>query len=279
MIRRIWTYIDPRPGDDAGAGDAGAGAGAGGEGAGDAGSGGDGAGLLTGDAGAAGGGDAGGTLEIPEKFRVFGADGTTVDHAGTLQKVLGSYAHLEKRVGSGDLPPKSADEYTLDRFLPEGMESDPEKMKPLLGEMHKLGLTQKQVQGVMNLYGTALGTAKAAEKQSYDDAVAKLQEKWGTEFDANLQRANLVVNAFGSPEERAAFRSAKYTNDPVLVEFLAKIGAELGEDRLPGAMTDTETDDIDALRTSEAYTNPRHPDHKRIVAKVNQAYQKGYKGK
>jgi hypothetical protein len=268
MIRRQWLYIDPMPGNDPPAGDPPAGdPPAGDPPAGDP-------PLL--------GGDSGGDptpLDIPEKFRVMAADGQAVDHQATLQKVLGSYTHLEKRVGTGDLPPKSADEYKLEKYLPEGYEEKPEAMKPILAKMHTLGLTQKQVQGVMGIYGETLGSALATEKQTHQAAVAALQSEWGDKFKENLATANLVVNAIATPEERAILQQPKYSNDPFLLKFLAKVGAEFREDRLPAQLTDGEADNIDALRTSEAYRDSKHPDHKRVVAQVNEAYKRGYKAK
>lgn len=36
---------------------------------------------------------------------------------------------------------------------------------------------------------------------------------------------------------------------------------------------------ICAMKRSEAYTNPKHPDHKKVVEQVSAAYGKGYKEK
>jgi len=50
---------------------------------------------------------------IPEKFRVLGADGKALDIEASARKMAESYAHLEGRVGSGDVPPKTADDYAV----------------------------------------------------------------------------------------------------------------------------------------------------------------------
>lgn len=271
----IWIKCDLMPGND---GDAGAG-GAGGNG--DAGAGGAGGqqSLINPDQGSQGGQQGNGDFEIPEKFRVMG-EGDQLDHKRTLAKVLESYGHLEKRIGSGDLPPKSADEYKIEPFLPEGLESDAEKMKPILSALHEVGLTNKQVQGVLKLYGGLVGSGMAQEKQSFEAAQTALKTEWGDKYEENLSFVNLAVNAYGTPEERQALSQPKYGTDPVILRLLAKVGADLRkEDNLPDKISDEETNDIDQLRTSEAYTNPKHADHARVKALVNAAYAKGYKAR
>src|SRR5690606_14417341 len=49
---------------------------------------------------------------LPEKHRVLAEDGT-VDEAASARKLADAYRHLEARLGSGDVPPKSAEDYAL----------------------------------------------------------------------------------------------------------------------------------------------------------------------
>ena len=49
---------------------------------------------------------------IPEKFLVKAEDGT-VDLEGSAKKLAENYGNLEKRMGSGDMPPKSAEDYQI----------------------------------------------------------------------------------------------------------------------------------------------------------------------
>ncbi|MDH2493336.1 hypothetical protein QDR33_17480, partial [Acinetobacter baumannii] len=53
-------------------------------------------------------------IEVPEKFKVTAEDGS-VDYKATLSKMNESYTGLEKRIGSGDLPPKDVAGYKVDR--------------------------------------------------------------------------------------------------------------------------------------------------------------------
>ncbi|WP_443701018.1 hypothetical protein [Pseudomonas sp.] len=49
---------------------------------------------------------------IPEKYRVVKEDGS-LDLDQSSRKLAESYKHLETRLGSGDVPPKTADEYAV----------------------------------------------------------------------------------------------------------------------------------------------------------------------
>ncbi|MFX4650851.1 hypothetical protein ABTB10_19455, partial [Acinetobacter baumannii] len=57
----------------------------------------------------------------------------------------------EKRVGTGDLPPKTADEYKLEREDFEGFKAD-ESNKEFLAEAHKHGITNKQLDFLISEY-------------------------------------------------------------------------------------------------------------------------------
>jgi hypothetical protein len=59
-----------------------------------------------------GAGEPGANDWLPEKFRVMGEDGK-LSIESSARKLAENYTHLEKRMGSGDAPPKTADEYAL----------------------------------------------------------------------------------------------------------------------------------------------------------------------
>ncbi len=264
-------------GDPPAGGDGDPGAGGGGEG-------GQGGGLLNGKPPAGGDGDPGGKggqhFQIPEKFVVKGADGAE-DWQGTALKVAQSYQHLEKRMGSGDLPPESAEGYQLENYLPEGYERNAEAEKPLLGKFHELGLSNKQAQGVMSLYGEVLGNALATEKTSMESAMQRLQSEVWTkpgEYQRNLDRSNFALSLADDALVQRITNNPQLMNNPDVIELLAFFGSEFEEDRPPEDLTPGEIEDMESLRHSEAYLDPKHPDHKRTVEKVSAYYaRKGAK--
>lgn len=215
---------------------------------------------------------------IPEKFMVKGAD-EQPDFKAIVEKMGQSYTHLEKRMVTGDVPPKTADEYKLEKYLPEGMESNEEALKPILGGFHKLGLTQGQVQGVMSMFGEQLGAGQAAETATKEAGFAALKTAWGDQYEANLANAKTGLAAYTAKDKELAalLATPKYANDPAIIKLLATVGADLNEDSPPNALDGAAAESIDELRKSPAYLNPKDPGHADAVRKINDAYAKGYK--
>jgi hypothetical protein len=274
--------------------DAGEGGGAGGAGIGDgvAGSGdagqagsaasgtGDGSGTGAGDGGAsalaqAGQGQA---PSIPEKYQVKKADGTLDVEASSL-KLAEAYGNLEKRIGTGDIPPKTAEEYTIP--VPDEMKElfDP-KTDPLMGaflkDAHAAGLTQKQMDLVMGKYfELAPQLVEGGQQLSADACIANLKQDWKTDeqYKAEVGKAFKAAQAFGDKDAEAIVKD--YGNDPRIIRLLARVGGELGEDTSinpGGSLPNGQT--VEGLMQSEAYTNPKHADHARVSAQVSAHFAK-----
>lgn len=207
---------------------------------------------------------------IPEKYRVKGDDGA-VKVEDSAKKLAEAYGVLNRRMVDTGLPPETHTAYEFKP--PAGMESL-ELDAALAGKakegLHKLGLTQKQYQGVMEMYvgslndmvtrGTVMGAAKASEA---------LAASWGQPdtptFKANLGLAKKAFNAFADEGDKAAID--KVGNDPVTLRILAKIGREMQEDT-SGSAQILGTESIDALMKDPAYFNANHPRHAEVKGKV-----------
>ncbi len=227
-------------------------------------------------------------LDIPEKFRVTKTDGS-IDHEATLQKALGSVAHLEKRLGSGDVPPDTEAGYKLDyASFPEGIKISPEGEKALLKSLHSAGMTNKQVQTVINKYGevvkAGLELQKTQETQraaaTLKDVAEELTTAWGENFETNKKAAVRGFNHLADEADRADL--AKIGADSkvtyrIFMKFLAKVGAGITEDtqikNADGASLDN---DLEALKSSKAYLDANDPQHTATVEKVTALYAKKY---
>ena len=55
---------------------------------------------------------------------------------------------------------------------------------------------------------------------------------------------------------------------------LAKLGGEMGEDKSVNFEGQTGQSSIDSIMTSEAYNQPKHPDHARVSAQVRVHFEK-----
>lgn len=215
---------------------------------------------------------------IPDKFMVKGAD-EQPDFKAIVEKIGQSYTHLEKRLGTGDLPPKTADEYKLEKYLPDGMEPNQEALKPILGGFHKLAMTQRQVQGVMSMFGEQLGAGQAAETATREAGLAALKTAWGDTYDQQIINAKAGRDAYTATDKELAaiLATPKYANDPVVIKLLANVGADLNEDRPANTLDGAAAESIDEIRKSKAYTDTKDPGHADAVRKVTDAYAKGYK--
>lgn len=245
MFKRKFVFMEGEP-SAAGGGDAGA-TPAGGAPAGDAGAAGGDAGgaaatVLAGAAPAASAAPAAGATPgpndwIPEKFRVMKEDGA-MDLEASARKVEEHRSHLEKRMGAGDLPPKTAAEYKLnvpdafkELFPPEKIAEDP-ALKSFLDKAHAEGMTQKNVDLFLNEWferSTALLDTKAT--MDAENCTNALKEVWktDTEFKENNQAAYRAAKEYGGDQFDAIL--SDYGNAPRIIQLLAKVGKELGEDR------------------------------------------------
>lgn len=215
------------------------------------------------------------TVAIPEKYQVKKEDGSLDVEASSL-KLAEAYGHLEKRMGSGDAPPKTAEEYQV--AVPDALKDalDP-KTDPLLGaflkDAHAAGLTQKQMDLVMGKYFELAPQLLAGNSQlSSEECIADLRSEWKDDatFKGEVSKAFRAAQAYGGADTEAIL--ADYGNDPRIIRMLSRIGGEMSEDSSlnPGG-TQIGGQTVESLMTSEAYTNPKHADHARVSAQV-QAY-------
>lgn len=279
--RRFYPLMDAAgEGGDPGAGAGGEGGAAGGDPA--AAAGGDPASLLAG--GAAGTPT---TDFMPEKYRVMKDDGT-MDLDASSRKLAEAYASAEKRIGGGDIPPKSADEYTV--TVPDAMKEafDPktdEGFKAFAGQMHELGLTQKQLDGVMAQY-FELAPKLVAGASVLDATAAKtqLEQVWASQggFDHQVrnayhgaavlaQKAGVDINDIMAPTGLG--------NNVQFLRLMAAIAPEFAEDKSPGGTSmggATTEDKVNEMMMSDAYKNPKHPEHEKVSATVRSFFERKY---
>lgn len=178
---------------------------------------------------------------IPEKYRTNKEDGS-LDLEASSRKVAEAYTHLEKRLGSGDAPPKTSDEYTVKLEGVEGFNWDEfkadESTQSFLKGAHAKGLTNDQVQFVIGEYlKAAPGLVEGGVQLSQQDCSAALKAVWADDktFSANVNASYRAAESFASPEGQPGnFQAlmAKYGNDADFIAFTANIGKELREDTL-----------------------------------------------
>lgn len=257
-----------------GQGDAGTGAQSGGGDQGDQSGAGSEGNAATGNVLAGAAGESAQAPQVQEKYLVKNEDGSVNWEQSALKQAQG-YDALAKRMGSGDAPPKSADDYVvnvpddLKEALGDDFKDDP-MLKDFLKDAHAAGMSQKQVDIAINKYLQAIPElAGGVQQLNADDCVSSLKETWKTdgEYQAGVQSAFKAAQGFFG--EDAQHIIDKYGNDPILIRGLAKIGKEMGEDSAvnpESALTAGQT--IDELMASPAYNDSKHADHAKVSKQV-----------
>lgn len=187
-------------------------------------------------------------------------------------------------MGAGEAPPKSPDDYAPE--LPNGITMEQLKTDPMfagfLKGAHAKGASNGLVSWMLSEFKQRVDLM---QDQAADPAVAESELlkaaglKPDTPFEAIRDRFYVPsfrgTQAFASDAEHAARIDKKFGSDPDFIRLMAKVGAELGEDRLPeGGLNQAETETLESLRKSEAYNNSKHADHAKTVAQVSRLYAK-----
>ena len=226
---------------------------------------------------------------IPEKLRTLKEDGS-LDLEASSRKVAEAYTQLEKRLGTGDVPPKSADEYAVKLEGVEGFDWDEfkadESAQSFLKGAHAKGLTNDQVGYVIGEYlKAAPGLIGGAAQLTQQDCTAALKAAWGDDqaIRANVSASYRAAEAFASQGDAPGNFNAlmtKYGNDPDFIAFTANIGKELKEDSAINGGVQVSEGDF-AVKAAELRSQlqalPAH-DAKRpgIQAQLDDMYNKKY---
>lgn len=216
---------------------------------------------------------------IPEKYRVSKDDGT-FDLEASSRKMGEAYSALEKRLGTGDAPPKTVADYTV--TVPDALKDvfDPatdEGLQDFKSKAHAAGMTQAQLDLVMSQYfEMAPKLAAGAAQYDVNTAKAELQKVWNNEADFNRG----VRNAYQGAEVAAKkagldineIMASPIASNPTFLRMMAAIGPEFQEDPGTGGATAISATSIDEVMRSPAYMDPKHPDHAKVSKQVSDYY-------
>lgn len=207
---------------------------------------------------------------VPEKFKVISEDGS-VDYKATVAKLSESYSGLEKRVGTGDLPPKTVDEYQIERedFDLKEFKTDPSN-KEFLESAHKHGITSKQLDFLLSEYDKrAVDLVSISSQFDTDQTIQSLQTEWGSHYETNIFSAIKAARSAGLTDEQ--INDPIIGNNPAIIKALSYFGSQMTEDKPINSGTAVKTD-IQALMRSEAFFDPKHPDHKSVKTQIDSYY-------
>lgn len=234
----------------------------------------------------------------PDKYLVKG-EGGDVDWQATARKIDEGRSHLEKRFGSGDVPPADVSGYKVEapadyaEALKGWNPAEDTKLAEFLADAHKVGMTQKQVDLVIKQYGRLASEAAGAQlspeqqaEKAAEDAAKALGEVWKdpAEFEKNVglsfQAGQKFAAKLGVPFDEF---NAALGNNPMFLRLAAKLAPELGEDT-PEGTQQTPADALtwEAKRAELIAARDALPEkdarRMQIVQQINDHYAKRYPG-
>ena len=177
--------------------------------------------------------------------------------------------------------PESADKYKLE-VNSEIAQIDEGSIKSFAENAHKLGLNNKQAQGILEYYKNSM---EGSEQQSRIDtetaqanAEQELRKEWGRSFDENLKKAGSVAKANMDPEilDMQLKDGTRLGDHPAVIKGFANIANLMSEDKMIGTDEDSATggrnldEEISKIVNDRdgPYWNKGHPDHDKIVQQV-----------
>jgi hypothetical protein len=214
---------------------------------------------------------------LPEKFRVKG-DGDALDITASSRKLAEAYKHAEGRLGTGDAPPKTAEEYEVklesDVIKWDEFKAD-ETNKAFLKAAHAKGMTNAQLEFVLSEYAQrAPALAQGAAQLDTESTLATMRETWGADTDKQMGLAVKAALAAGFTNDDLG--GAEF-NSPALIKMAAFFGAQMGEDQPPSG-GGVSAESVEDLMRSPAYGDPKHPDYNRVNRQVQAHFERQFKG-
>ena len=177
--------------------------------------------------------------------------------------------------------PESADKYKLEAKS-DVVPIDEGAIKQFAENAHKLGLNNKQAQGILEFYKNSMeGTAQQSKidtETAQANAEQQLRQEWGKTFEENVKKAGSVAKANLGVEvlDMQLKDGTRLGDHPDVIKGFAKIADMMSEDKIVA----TESESVDQGKDIEQeiskimndrtgpYWNKGHPDHDKIVQQV-----------
>ena len=177
--------------------------------------------------------------------------------------------------------PESPEKYTFD-VKSDVVNMDEGAIKSFAEQSHKLGLNNKQAEGILDFYKNNMeGTAQQAKidtETAQSQSEQELRQEWGRDFDGKVKQAGALAKANINPEvlDMTLSNGTRLGDHPEIIKGFAKIAGMMSEDKIVSTesenvntVADIETE-ISAITndTDGPYWNKQHPDHDKAVQQV-----------
>ena len=177
--------------------------------------------------------------------------------------------------------PESPEKYALDAKS-DVVPFDENAIKSFAEQSHKLGLNNKQAQGILEFYKNNMEgseqQAKIDTETAQSQAEQELRQEWGRDFEGKVKQAGALAKANINPEvlDMTLSNGTRLGDHPEIIKGFAKIAGMMSEDKIVA----TESENVNTIADIESeisaitndtngpYWNKQHPDHDKLVQQV-----------
>lgn len=229
--------------------------------------------------------------------------------APRIEELGRGYQSLEKLLGRDKIPmpvgdddqegwdrvykavgrPDKAEDYEFERpTLPSDLPYDEDTEKNFRTWAHVNGLSKRQARALYDGFVKTQVERHAgwldAQKKQRGELETALAREHGGKIEQVKQTAHAVMTQYADDQFRQYLDETGLGNDPRMVRFLAKVGAQqMGETRLAGPKPQAAASgDLDKAigefrgKHNKALYDKTHPDHDRLVAEFNKLFEQRY---
>jgi len=206
--------------------------------------------------------------------RMIGQDKIAVPNKNSTEEV---WEEAYTKLGR----PETPDQYNLN-IKSDVVQMDDSAIKSFAEQSHKLGLNNKQAEGILDFYKNNMEGIAQQSKIDTETAQAQaeqeLRQEWGRDFDAKVKQAGAIAKANINPEvlDMTLSNGTRLGDHPEIIKGFAKIASMMSEDK----MVTTESESVSSVSDIETeissitndingpYWNKSHPDHDKVVQQV-----------
>ena len=206
--------------------------------------------------------------------RMIGQDKIVVPNKNSTEEV---WEEAYTKLGR----PETPDQYNL-KIESDVVKMDDSAIKSFAEQSHKLGLNNKQAEGILDFYKNNMEGIAQQSKIDTETSQAQseqvLRQEWGRDFDAKVKQAGAIAKANINPEvlDMTLSNGTRLGDHPEIIKGFAKIAGMMSEDK----MVTTESENVNSNADIETeissitndingpYWNKSHPDHDKVVQQV-----------
>ena len=206
--------------------------------------------------------------------RMIGQDKISVPNKNSTEEV---WEEAYTKLGR----PETPDQYNLN-IKSDVVQMDDSAIKSFAEQSHKLGLNNKQAEGILDFYKNNMEGIAQQSKIDTETAQAQaeqqLRQEWGKTFEENVKKAGAIAKANLGVEvlDMQLKDGTRLGDHPEVIKGFAKIANMMSEDKI----VSTESENVDQGKDIETeiskimndrsgpYWNKGHPDHDKIVQQV-----------